>query len=412
MPDKLCVVGVGLIGEAVCDLACERGLDVTGIEIDAGRRKQLRHKPYSVSGEHSLVKGARWVLLAVPTESTEHKGLDLGALTAACKAIGPFLRPTTTVIVESTVPPRACDEVILPTLRQWIQEPLVAHCPERIDAGRAMPLSAIPRVLAGSNSTALVEAQALYTQLLDSAPTVLSSLEAAAMAKLVENAFRSVNIALVNEVAVLCQNLGIDVNEILAGANTKPFGFLLHRPGVGVGGPCIPIDLFDSVLDAGSNVQLLTLSRQINEAMPAFTADILEDALVQLGMVRQPIAVLGIAYKPNVADTRNSPGLHLARELNSRGFETVLYDPFCPEQSQVDSLAEALQRCSVAILCTAHEQFLGIEAELAAAGLRLIVDGRNVLDRAQLESLGVAYRGVGRPAGSTGTHFRLDTTDS
>jgi nucleotide sugar dehydrogenase len=412
MPDQLTVVGVGLVGEAVCDLAHIRGLEVNGVEIEPHRRKQLSRKPYPVSGDYASVKGSRWAVLTVPTESAAGDALDVSALEAACTVMGPHLAPTTTVIVESTVPPRACDDVVIPSLRRWLPEPLVAHCPERIDAGRALPLSAIPRVLGASGPEALASACALYTRLLDSPPAVLGSIQAAAMAKLVENAFRSVNIALVNEVAVLCQNLGVDVNDVLRGAATKPFGFLPHTPGVGVGGPCIPVDLFDDMLNGGPEVQLLTLARRVNAAMPAFTADILEDAMAQLRLPQGPIAILGLAYKPNLADTRNSPGLRLVDELRARGCETLLYDPYCPGQSEAASLPEALRRCSIAVLCTAHDEFLGIEDELAAAGVRLVIDGRNVLDRERLEALGVAYRGVGRPAASTHTRFRLDTTHS
>jgi UDP-N-acetyl-D-glucosamine dehydrogenase len=400
MDERLVIIGMGYVGEALADLAFQRGLAVDGVEISDERVRQLAAKPYRTLLDPGVVAGARWVVLAVPTPVDDAHMPDLTALRSACMMVGPHLDPESTVIVESTVAPGTCEKIVTRLIQYWIDPPRIAHCPERVDPGRDVSLAAVPRVLAANGSAALDDAVALYTRLLDDPPHVVSDLKTAEMTKIVENSFRDINIAFVNEIAVISQHLDIDVAEVLDAATTKPYGFMRHDPGCGVGGHCIPVDpyyLVEAAEKSGFVPRFLKLSREINESMPAFTVSLLDEAIASPELRQAPVVVLGVAYKPNVADTRESPSFAVAAELRSRGFHARVFDPYRLDLSDVKSLDEALEGAGAVILCTAHRQFLGLEDSLADAGIRVVIDGRNALDRERLRARGVLYRGIGRP---------------
>ncbi|MGE0544877.1 MAG: nucleotide sugar dehydrogenase [Dehalococcoidia bacterium] len=400
MDERLVIIGMGYVGEALADLAFQRGIATEGVEISAERIRQLAVKPYRATQDAVVVSGARWVVLAVPTPVDDAHMPNLAALKSACTMIGPHLRPETTVIVESTVAPGTCEKIVARLLQYWIDQPRIAHCPERVDPGRDVSLAAVPRVLAANSADALDDAATLYSRLLDVPPHIVSDLKTAEMTKIVENSFRDINIAFVNEMAVISQHLDIDVAEVLDAAATKPYGFMRHDPGCGVGGHCIPVDpyyLVEAAEKSGVVPRFLKLSREINESMPAFTVDLLDEASASPDVRQGPVAVLGVAYKPNVADTRESPSFAVVAELRKRGFDVRVFDPHRLDLSDVKTLDEALDGARSIVLCTAHRQFLGMEDSFADAGIRVVIDGRNALNRERLRARGVLYRGIGRP---------------
>ena len=230
----------------------------------------------------------------------------------------------------------------------------------------------------------------------------MGSLKEAEAVKVVENSFRDINIAFVNELAMSFSKLGIDVINVINGAATKPFAFMAHFPGCGVGGHCIPVDpyyLIDYAKQNGFEHDFLELARKINSNMPKFTAEKVVLGLNEIKMAinEAKIAVLGLAYKPNIDDCRESPAFALIKVLEKYGASVVTFDPFVPSRSTAKSLEEALKDASAIVIATCHDQFKNLEPEyLLKNGVKVVVDGRNCLPKEKFVAAGIIYKGVGR----------------
>jgi nucleotide sugar dehydrogenase len=279
----------------------------------------------------------------------------------------------------------------------------LAHCPERIDPGnRHYDVSNIPRVLGGVTEKCLSKAYDFYKAIIDADIVRLSSVKAAEATKMVENIFRDVNIAMVNELAMSFDVMDIDITEVIKGASTKPFAFMPHYPGCGVGGHCIPIDpyyLIERARENGFVHRFLSLARDINKRMPDYTMKRLLDGLMSLGKnIREAkIAVLGLAYKPDVDDTRESPAFDIISELEKLDANFDIYDPFVADKSTAKNLDEALSGKDCAVLVTAHTEFKKMTADkLNENGIGLVIDGRNFLDKDSIKKAGIIYLGIGR----------------
>ncbi len=244
-------------------------------------------------------------------------------------------------------------------------------------------------------------ATGFYRRLLDADVTPMHSLTEAEAAKLVENAFRDVNIAFVNELAMSFDRLGIDITRVLAGAATKPFGFMPHMPGAGVGGHCVLVDpyyLIDAAESVGFDHRFLKLTREINDGMAEYTVDLLEEEIGQFDEAGDwTIGLLGLAYKAGVADLRGSPALRIRAFVQQRGWRCEAFDPYVPAESSHESLSALISACDAIVLCTDHAPFRALTApQLVAAGVRVVIDGRNALDGKAIAEAGIAYRGIGR----------------
>ncbi|MGH8883793.1 MAG: nucleotide sugar dehydrogenase [Egibacteraceae bacterium] len=350
---SVCVVGQGYVGLSIAAAAAAAGMDVLGVDLDDERVQALARGRLVVPGVDESVFAQAYdsrrirfttcpaasdvTLICVPTPVLEHRP-DLSAVEAAGRAVAPHLRPGDLVILESTTYPGTTEQVLLPLLEssglRAGTDFLLAYSPERIDPGNPkFGLANTPRVVGGATREATEAAAAFYAQLVDEVMTV-SSCRAAEMAKLLENTFRMVNIALVNELAVLCREQGIEPWEVIDAAATKPFGYMPFYPGPGVGGHCIPLDpaylAWQSRRDAGRPYRLVELAQDINAEMPAYVVSRIAEALNDRGKAVNGarILALGVTYKENIGDTRESAAIHVIARLRRKGARVTFHDPF------------------------------------------------------------------------------------
>ncbi len=416
---QVVVVGQGYVGLSVAAAAARAGLVTTGIDLDAERIAQLSGGSQVVAGvddalfdaafetgnlrfSHTpdVVAEADIVLICVPTPLIDHRP-DLRPIEDAGQTVGAHLRRGTLVILESTTYPGTTEQVLTPLLETSGLEPgsdfLVAFSPERINPGEhALGFAGVPRVVGGSTPPATGAAAAFYGELVEVVHPV-SSCRAAEMAKLLENTYRLVNIALVNELAQLCADQGIDTWEVIDAAATKPFGFHAFYPGPGVGGHCIPLDpaylTWQSRRDTGRPFRLVEMAKDINDQMPAYVARRIMDALNARGVpVRgAKLFALGITYKPDVGDIRESAAIQVLAHLHHWGAKLSFHDPFVTGIAEHGlklrrrRLTENTVRAADAVLLLTPHATYDVEALVAWSSL--LFDARNA-------TAGAAHRNV------------------
>lgn len=421
---RVCVVGLGYVGLPVAVLAAGKGFPVSCYDAnpaiisslsegrihitDARLQEQfdgVKDNMRVTDDAQIALADADVVVVCVPTPVDVHRVPDLSPLTAAVQTVAAHLKKGQLVVVESTIYPGVTEHLVAPLLEETGltagTDFYLAHCPERIDPGNEeWPLARIPRVLGGIDPESSKRAAAFYRSLLDAEVYATKTVREAEAAKVVENTFRDINIAFVNELAQSFDAAGIDVVDVIRAASTKPFSFMAHYPGCGVGGHCIPVDpyyLIDAAKQSGFDHKFLVLARDINNSMPAYTVQRLEESLAERELALKDITVglLGLAYKGGVDDIRESPALKIRELLKNLGAVVLAFDPYLPGESDVASLDELLQRCHAVVLATDHPSFRDIDFS-QATNLSVVVDGRNVLDKHTIESAGIAYRGIGR----------------
>ena len=418
---KVAIIGLGYVGLPLACLCARKGYAVLGIDInpeivEKTRRGVSHIKDPDLVRDLSEVKGGITatdkfdkvsdcgiVVVCVPTPVDEKYKPDLRPLKSACDQIHKLIRKGQLIVVESTIYPGVIEEVVQPILeRSGLKagsDFYLAHCPERIDPGnKKWKVNAIPRVVGSISGEGLRRAAAFYRSILDAPVYELSSVKAAEAVKIMENSFRDVNIAFVNELAKSFDKFGIDISEVIRGASTKPFGFMPFHPGCGVGGHCIPVDpyyLIERARTAGFEHRFLKLAREINHTMPEYTVELLE---AKLGDLKgETVGVLGIAYKADVDDLRESPALDIIKILKEHGANVLAYDPYIPHKSDVKSLDELLKKARYIILAADHKEFKEMDpSRLKENGVEIIVDGRNCLDKENIKALGIVYKGIGR----------------
>lgn len=416
------VVGLGYVGLPLSILARARGFQVVGYDIDEVKVAQLSRRQahfltdeeaakfrdatsISITSDERELDGLDAYIICVPTPVHEDCAPDLQPLTSASEIVGRHVRPGALVVVESTVSPGVCEEVALSAIVDTSDLPAdsfdFAHCPERINPGDTRwSVQTIPRVLGATSREGLRRAAALYETLLDAPVVRMGSIKEAEAVKMVENAFRDINIAFVNELAISFDRAGIDIVNVIRGASTKPFGFMPFYPGCGVGGHCIPVDPYYLIRygrQNGFEHKFLVAARRVNSKMPSYTIKILERALKQKKkfLSGSRVALLGLSYKRDVGDIRESPALIIRDLLARRGAYVQAYDPYVAEGMQ--RLEDALKDADAALIATDHKEFCALTPkQFLAAGVSLVIDGRNCLDRAVFENSGVDYRGIGR----------------
>ena len=416
---KVSVVGLGYVGLPVALLASKKGFDVTGIDLDTQKIKKINEKFDPLNDEYveSHIKNTELVavnnfnsisfsdivIVCVPTPVKNDFQPDLGILSSACKSIAEKLSSKTLVIIESTINPGVCDEIVIPLIEKVSNKKLnkdfyISHCPERINPGdKKWNVENIPRVIGSSSKDGLDLTLEFYTQLIDADIKTMSTVKEAEAVKVVENSFRDINIAFVNELAMSFTKLGINVKNVIDGAATKPFAFMPHYPSVGVGGHCIPVDpyyLIEYARGFGFEHEFLSLARSINNHMPEYTAERLIDGLneVKKALKGSYVTVLGVSYKANVADDRESPSYKIINILEERGAKVNVYDPYFPDKSDSSDLESALTRADAVVITTNHDVFNKLP-KLYKSGV--VIDGKNMFTKNHFHNPEVIYRGIG-----------------
>ena len=418
---KVTIVGLGYVGLPLACLCAEKGLDVYGVDTDKNKAelinkgispiddpvlkesvKKVKGKIKVVSPEEAI-SNSETVIVCVPTPVDEKHLPDLTALKGACETISKSLQKNSLVVIESTIFPGTVEEICFQMLKRSNVKFYLAHCPERIDPGnKKFTIRNIPRAVAGTEKESTKKAAEFYRKIIEADIMEVSSVKAAEATKIMENTFRDVNIAFVNEMAKSFDKAGIDVTEVIKGASTKPFSFLPHYPGVGVGGHCIAVDpyyLISKAKQIGFNHDFLILARKINESMPDYTVSLLENQLKKLNesLNGAKVGVLGLAYKGNVDDVRESPSFEVIHILKEKGAEVFVFDPHIQKGSNVKDFDELLKKSDYIILATAHNEFKEMDLnKLKENNIKIIIDGRNCLDKEKIKSLGILYHGVGR----------------
>jgi UDP-N-acetyl-D-glucosamine dehydrogenase len=350
---KVAIIGQGYVGSALGIAANEAGHDVLGIDIDSKRRSELASSiGYPVSADYSSVQGSDVVVIAVPTPLNEKREPDLTFLESACKSLAAVLKSSVLVVNESTSYPGTLRNVIAPILGDVH---LYAAAPERIDpANEKWGIENTPRLVSGLSSEATSKALDFYRSFCEEVVAV-STPEVAEAAKLFENTFRQVNIALVNEFAQIAQALGISTFETLGAAATKPYGFMPFLPSIGVGGHCIPVDpsyLSFAAEKVGVEASFINLANNVNASMPEYLAARISE-LLGGSVSGKTIQVAGISYKAGVADTRESPALKLISLLRGAGAKVSWHDQVVGEWNGESSTP--LSSVDLGVIATAHE---------------------------------------------------------
>jgi nucleotide sugar dehydrogenase len=419
----VCVVGLGYVGLPLAVRCAERGYKVYGVDLDRKKinlinkgKSPIKDKylednlpkfKFTATREGKAIKKADIVLICVPTPVDEKFYPVLGPVIDATKLVAKNLKRGALVVLESTVNPGVSEEVVKPLIEKAGykvgKEAFIAHCPERINPGDPKwNVTNIPRVVGSFDKAGLKKAVDFYKSIVDGEIRAMKSIREAEAVKIVENSFRDINIAFVNELAKSFDKMDIDTKDVILGAATKPFAFMPHFPSCGVGGHCIPVDPYYLIEKAKENEfdhKFLRTARAINNSMPSYTVELLQDALneLKIPMKGTPVGVLGVAYKANVDDVRQSPSLKILEHLRRHGADPFVFDPHIPQRSNVGNLPELLKRSRAVVLVTDHDEFKSISPQtFKRYGIKVVVDGKNCLDKNAIKNLGIIYKGIGR----------------
>ncbi len=404
------VIGLGYVGLPLAVTATQKGLSCIGFDIDpatvdallAGHShigdvtdvelKEALARGFTPTADPELLGQADTLFIAVPSPLGRNRQPDMSYIEAAAETVRRVVRPGQLVSLESTTYPGTTDDILVPAATDGglvlDSDVFVAFSPERVDPGNKRSTGEIPKVVGGVTEVSGLVAEAAYSRIVPSVHMV-GSAKAAEMAKLLENTYRAVNIGLVNELAQLSHELGINVWEVIDAADTKPFGFQAFYPGPGVGGHCIPLDpqfLAWRAREAKFATRFIDLAEQVNTTMPNYTADRIAEMLNGLGkpVFGSRILGVGVAYKPNVADDRESPAYDVLRELVGRGGRISILDPLVGDarlrSAGYEAVAEDadLSGFDLAVVLTDHD---ALDLEAVAAQVPAVFDTRGAYRR-------------------------------
>lgn len=417
---KLVIIGQGYVGLPLARGAVAAGMSVTGLEVDERKVADLNSgrshvddiadielndmilSGYAATTDASVIASADAVVICVPTPLTEGGGPDLSAVLGAVSTVAAHLKASTLVVLESTTYPGTTEDLVLPLLLTsglLLDEHFnLAFSPERIDPGNVTyGLRNTPKVVGGVSPDSTKAASAFYSQIVETVVTVKGSREAET-AKLLENTYRHINIALINEMARFCHDLGIDLWDVIRAASTKPFGFQAFYPGPGVGGHCIPIDpnylSYEVERTLGYPFRFVELAGEINRGMPPYVVTRIQELLneEERALKNANVLLLGVAYKANVSDQRESPALPIAKLLESKGAIVSYHDAHVAmwkvgnrTLESAENLELALRECDIAVLLQHHREYG--DADTLAALAPIFLDTRGATRSAHAHRL-------------------------
>jgi len=402
---KIGVIGLGYVGLPLAMEFSKAGFDVTGIEIDKDKVRMInqgkcyiqdikqseleelvKNNRLKATADFSVLKEMDAVSICVPTPLRKTRDPDISCIISAVEEVAKYLRPGQLVILESTTYPGTTREVILPRLEarnlRVGKDFFLAFSPERIDPGNKIyTIRNTPKIVSGITKKCTSIAVTLYEQIIDEVVPV-STTESAEMVKLLENTFRIVNVGLVNEIALICDRLKLDTWEVIDAAATKPFGFTPFYPGPGLGGHCVPIDphyLSWKLKALNFYARFIELAGEINSKMPEFLVSKIDAALNERekSIKGSKILILGVAYKSNVSDIRESPALDVMKLLKERGGKVVYNDPHVPQVEGLKSISlteSSLRNADCVVITTAHSDY---DYKQIVKNARLVIDSRN-----------------------------------
>jgi len=407
---NISVLGLGYVGLPLAITFANAGFNVTGIDPDeekveminrgesyisditnAQLRKHIDSGRLRATTDYSVLAEIDAVSICVPTPLRKTGDPDMSFIASASEQIAPYLHRSMVIVLESSTYPGTTREFVLPKLTAQFNlkvgvDFFLAFSPERVDPGRKdFTTVNTPKVLGGITPACTDVAKAWYEQAIDTVVAV-STAEVAEMAKLLENTFRMINISMVNELAQMCERLDIDVWEVIDAAATKPFGFMKFTPGPGLGGHCIPIDplyLSWKMKTLNYTARFIELASEINTGMPRYVVNRIQDALnrYKKPLNGSKILILGVAYKPNINDMRESPALDIIHLLREKGAAVTYYDPFVPEldyeniqMSSEKELTASIENVDLVAIITNHAK---IDYQMVVDKAQLVFDARN-----------------------------------
>ncbi len=412
---KICIIGLGYVGLPLALRFVEEGFKVIGVDKDKVRCEFLNSKRsfishiknteislaiengLEISPDFKSIKKADVIIICVPTPLDKNRNPDLSYVINCLDLMSPFLKKGQLLSLESTTYPGTTSEIVAPKIKDQGMELgkdfFLVYSPEREDPGnKDYGLKNIPKVVGGHTENCMKVGKALYSSIINEVIEV-SSTECAEMTKLLENIHRSVNIGLVNEMKIISDAMNIDINEVISAAATKPFGFVPYRPGPGLGGHCIPVDPFYlswKAKEQGINAKFIELAGEINIQMPEWVVNKIIHSLnkVNKSISKSKILVLGVAYKKNIGDTRESPSIKIIELLSAMGGDVSYSDPYIKELKKSVSLKKTLRskqlnstflsKLDCVVIATDHDNF---NYEEILQFSNLIIDTRNILPK-------------------------------
>ncbi len=429
---KICIVGLGYVGLPTAIFFAEKGFNVTGVDIDENNIKKI-NRGISTIGELNLdsrlssvindkklvaTSDLKWateksdiIISIVPTPVDEFKDPDLTPITSSGEEIAKGLSSGKLVILESTVYPGVTEETLKPILEKSGlkagEDFGLAYCPERYNPGDVNhSIEKVARVVGGITPEWAKITRELYQIIIKEEIKVLRNIKTAEAAKVIENTQRDLNIALMNELAMIFERIGIDVMDVIDGASTK-WNFNVYYPGCGVGGHCLPVDpyyLVKKAKELGYHSKVIAAGRSINDNMPFHMFNLIQDALneQEKAVRNSKIVILGYSYKENVGDPRESPAKTLVKHLIGKGANVIVVDPYIEKIDENlgilnNDLYDSLNGADALVLMTAHNDFKSIDFNKVKESMNLpiVIDGRRIYDCELLRQNGFYYKGVG-----------------
>lgn len=434
---KIGVIGIGRIGLPTALSFADKGFETVGIDINTKLVEGINSGNYPLKDEpefdkifDKVIKNGKFtatsdissslptcdvVILSLPTPMDSNYVPNYSALVSVGKNLHDFIKSDGLVIVESTVEPGFIEDELIQVIEGTdnkhkinIDFSIVA-CPETANPGEILSdFKKLPRLIGGINDIASKITSKLYKHVFGVDTLILPNCKTANAAKLTANVFRDVNIAFVNELALLFEKMGIDILQVLDACDKK-YNFQTHYPGAGVGGPCLPVNSYQYLNTARKTfdgvLRLIEVAREINEHMPRHTVELVIDALNQTGksVKNTTIGILGVSYKPNVADIQLSPAKEIIEILENLGANIKIYDPFYKSQKVFsyiinENISNTMENCDAVILVTAHTEFTNMDLKSLIQKMKtpIFIDTRGVIDMDYAKNIGVIFRGIGR----------------
>ena len=435
---KVAVIGIGRIGLPTAILFAKSGLLTIGVDINQILVEKINNKIFPLEDEPGMkeifddvinhkklsatadiqyaLSQVNVVILSLPTPMTYDNIPDYSSLQSVAQQLHDFLLPNSLVIVESTVEPGFVEKILIPIIEGKDKKFEagktfgIGVCPETANPGEILKdFKTLPRLVGGINQKSSELISLIYSHVFSVDLISMPDCKTANAVKLTTNVFRDVNIAFVNELALLFEKLGIDIFIVLDAAKRK-YNFQVHYPGSGVGGPCLPVNSYQLINLARSNSlnlpKLISVSREINEQMPIHTLELLKDALNSIGkkIETSTIGILGVSYKPNVKDIQLAPAQKIIYELKALGCNVKIFDPYFistnifsiqTEQKYEDVINDS----DAVLLLTAHKDFFSINPEIFSKLMKnpIVIDTRGIFNISEINKLKITFRGIGRP---------------